>query len=281
MIEELQRFILVAQNGNLTKTAASLFITQSALSQSIKRLEKELNTKLFIPKGKALQITPDGLMVMEMGQRIIELWKKLKAPSTNLTKPTLTLGVFDNAALKLGTYFQKSLQGENFNLELVIDTSGKLLSKLQYGIVDIAIAILDKNMYPDKNLILLKTFSEKLIPVAKQKFKADLKTIPFILYNKDSHTRKQLDDVFMKNGLQPNIYAESTSVTFMKELAILGSGVALLPENLITNDLQQGVLQEQKLPITFRRQYGIYITRHGRLTKDHLLIKNLLGELAQ
>ncbi|MBI5122505.1 LysR family transcriptional regulator [Candidatus Roizmanbacteria bacterium] len=279
MITELNRFIQVAKNGNLTKTAESLFITQSALSQSIKRLEQELDTKLFTQKGKTLHITPDGAAISEIGERIIELWEKLKTPKARtFLKPTFTIGVFDNAALRLGKYFQNNLKKDNTNLELIIDTSGKLLSKLQFGVLDLAICIVDEK-FLDKNIMLLKTFTEKLLPVSLIKFKDEIQSIPFILYNKDSHTRKQIDEVFIKKGISPNIYAESTSVTFMKQLAILGSGIALLPENLVAAELQQGILKKQKLPISFQRKFGLYIQKNGRLTKDNSLIKDLIKNL--
>src|SRR6185503_16993883 len=101
MIEELRRFILVANNGNVTRTAEKMFITQSALSQSIKRLEKELKTKLFIQKGKTLHITSDGKAIVEIGTRIIDLWEKAKNKQMRqITKPHYTIGVFDNAALR-------------------------------------------------------------------------------------------------------------------------------------------------------------------------------------
>src|ERR1700722_5881151 len=74
MIDELKRFLLVAQEGNLTRTAEKIFITQSALTQSIHRLEKDLQTKLFIQKGKQLQLTPDGKALITIGARTVLLW---------------------------------------------------------------------------------------------------------------------------------------------------------------------------------------------------------------
>ncbi|MGI0060126.1 MAG: LysR family transcriptional regulator, partial [Nitrosotalea sp.] len=57
MNEDLRRFLLTARESSLTKTAEKLFLTQSALTQSIHRLEKQLKTKLFTHKGKHLYLT--------------------------------------------------------------------------------------------------------------------------------------------------------------------------------------------------------------------------------
>ncbi len=280
MIEELHRFILVATEGNVTKAAEKIFITQSALSQSIKRLESVLGTKLFIPKGKSLQVTTDGLAVIAIGKKILQLWENAKNPQVRQSlRPTYAIGMFDNASLRLGKYFQNHIAAKEFNLELTIGTSATLLSQLHLGILDVAICVLD-NKYPHpKDLLLLKTFQEHLLPVASKKFSVSFDNLPFILYNKGSHTRAQIDAVFTKRGITPNVFAESTSVTFMRELALLGCGIALLPENFVKQDLKQGILKKQKLPLTWKREYGIYIQKQGKLDKDHAIIKELVKNL--
>lgn len=280
MIEEIQRFILVANNGNLTKTAEKIFITQSALSQSIQRLEKALGTKLFLQKGKVLELTPDGKAVIEIGTRIIDLWEKAKnAHLRQVSKPHYTIGVFDNAALKLGKYFQEQIQTNTTEWELIIQASGKLFSQLQLGILDVAICVTDKKNPIPNDLILIHPFKEKLIPVSSKIYKHSINQIPFILYNTGSYTRHQIDTVFTTNGIVPNVFAESTSVTFMKELAILGSGVALLPENLIRAELKQKILKKQKLPFIWERDCGIYLLKKSTLTKDNPIIKELIDNL--
>lgn len=260
MIEELKRFLHVAQEGNLTRTAQKIFITQSALTQSIHRLEKELQTKLFFQNGKQLELTEDGKSLVVIGERIIQLWANAHDPQIRKTKiPTYTIGMFDNVALRLSSYFQKGTK--NYKLELIIDSSGKLLSKLQLGTLDAALCILNKTYQPPNNLSLLQTFTETLLPVSSRIFSGKIETIPFILYNRGSHTREQIDEIFMKHGIQPTIFAESTSVTFMRELALLGRGIALLPENFVKQDLDQGSLKKQNVPMQWKRDYGLFVQR--------------------
>ncbi len=280
MIEELQRFLLVAKEGNLTKAAEKIFITQSALSQSMQRLEKELGTKLLVRKGKHLHLTTDGKAVVAMGNKILLLWENLKKPAMRSSLvPSYTIGMFDNAAIRSGTYFQKIINSEEFHLELVIDSSAKLLLQLQWGLLDAAICVIDKNYRVPKNFTLLQTFYEDLIPVSSRSFSKPLSAIPFILYNKGSHTRKQIDEVFTRKNIKPTIFAESTSTTFMKELAILGNGVALLPENFVKNDINQGSLKKQNLHVTWKREYRIYLNDQSALTKDSSIILEIIKVL--
>lgn len=276
MIEEIKRFILVANNGNVTKTAEQIFITQSALSQSIKRLEIELNTKLFQQKGKTLVLTEDGIALQAIGERIITLWEKAQNPLLRKTiLPTYTIGAFDNAALRLGKYFQKIFTQNDFHIELTIGATGNLLKQLQLGLLDLTICVVDTRTQPPSNTVLIDTFTEKLIPVSSTRYKESLEKIPFIIYNKGSITRTQIDDVFTKAAIVPKVFVESTSVTFMKELALLGCGVTLLPENFVKTEIKQGILKKQKLPLTWERTYGIYIHKNGRIKENHLLIQEI------
>ncbi len=280
MIEELRRFILVAQSGNVSQSAEKVFITQSALSQSIKRLEKELGTKLFVQRGKSLHITTEGKAIAEIGSKILELWERAKNPEQRISgSPTYSLGLFDGAALRLGKYVAENTKHDLFQLELTIGSSSKLLAKLQLGTLDIAICVIDPKNPQPKDTLLIKSFTEELIPVAAQHYKDKLETIPFIVYNTGSNTRLQIDDVFSKNGIVPAFFAQSSSVSFMKELALLGSGVALLPKNYIATELKQGLLTKQKLPLTFQRTFGIYLQKNGILQATDPLLTDLIKNL--
>lgn len=275
MLEELRRFIIAANEGNLTRAASRVFITQSALTQSIQRLEKEMGAKLFIQKGKYLELTPDGKALKSMGERIIELWDKAKDPKLRESfKPTISIGMFDNAAQRLAGFVQKYTPSDKFALEFVIDNSGKLLSQLQLGIIDIAILVQRNSPYP-KEITCIKVFEEELVPVAGKVFTEPVDKIPFILYNKGSNTRDQIDEVFTRKGIKPKVYAESTSSQFMQELAYLNCGVALLPDNLVNQALAEKKLIRQPLKFKWVREYGLFVHKNNKST----LVDSIVSEI--
>lgn len=276
MLEELQRFILVAQEGNLTKVAEKIFITQSALTQSVHRLEKEIGAKLFIQKGKYLELTADGKALASIGTKILDLWEKAKDPGIRKAiKPSITIGMYDNAALRLAKFVQANTPSQQLILEFMIDNSEKLLSGLQLGTIDIAIAVTNKKYSLSKEILCLKTFEEELTPVSSKIFNAPLNKIPFILFNKGSNTNEQTDAIFTQKGIKPTIYAQSTSTSFMKELALLGCGVALLPENFVRQELKQGILKKQQLPLQLKRQYGIFVQKNNHLENKNMIIEEI------
>ncbi len=276
MIEELKRFILVVNEGNLTKVAEKIFITQSALTQSIDRLEKEIGAKLFLQKGKYLQLSSDGKALASIGTKILDLWEKAKDPAIRkVIKPSITIGMYDNAALRLAKFVQANTPSQQVILEFMIDNSEKLLSDLQLGAIDIAIAVANKKYSHPKEILCLKTFDEELIPVSSKIFNTPLNKIPFILFNKGSNTNEQIDAIFTQKGIKPMVYAESTSTSFMKELALLGCGVALLPENFIRQELIQGILKKQQLPIKLERQYGIFVQKNNNQKDNNIIIEEI------
>src|SRR5215469_2936698 len=131
MIEELKRFILVAKEESVTRAAQKIFITQSALTQSIHRLEKELHTKLFVHTGKQIHLTEDGKSLVFIGEKILTLWSNAHDPLIRKTlKPTFSIGMFDNVALRLGKFLTDKSVQKAYNLELTIDASGKLLTRM-------------------------------------------------------------------------------------------------------------------------------------------------------
>lgn len=64
-LEYYRAFYYVAKLANTTKAAEALFLTQSAVSRSIKKLEERLHTVLFIRTGKGMLLTPEGKKLFE------------------------------------------------------------------------------------------------------------------------------------------------------------------------------------------------------------------------
>lgn len=280
MIPELERFIAIINEGTFTKAAKKVFLTQPALSASIIRLEEVLGVKLFKRTGKRFVLTKDGETVSLVGTQILKLWSKIKDPNyrKQANKPIYSIGLYDNAALRLSKYFQKKLSEADFRFEITIDRSENLIRRLQNGIDDLCICIIGPETKKETSLI--KIYTEELLPVSSKIWKKDCKSIPYILYNKGSVTRTCIDETFIKNGISPNIIVESTSTNFMKELAVGGCGVALLPQNFISRELAQKKLFIQKLPFKFERKIGLFINREGSLKESDEVVKEIVKVLS-
>lgn len=279
MIAEIGRFIETVDRGGITKASKVLYLTQPALSLSIARLEKEIGAKLFKRIGKRLVLTKDGEVVYQISTQIIKLWKKLKdSKKNNFAGVPYSIGIYDNAALKLSKYFRKNLSEGGVKFEITIDTSNPLIKGMRNGLFDICICVVKENSIGNE-IKLVKKFSEELVPVSSKIWQKKSHETPFILYNKESATRQYIDKAFFANRIKPTVIVESTSTMFMKELAIGGCGIALLPLNVVEREIEHKKLFVKKFPFKFRREIGLYLSKDGRIKETDGVVKEIIKNL--
>lgn len=117
---QLQHFLVVAQELNFSKAAQKSYITQQALSKSIKILEKELGVPLFERLPRGLALTEYGSILLKHGHSIInelaetytDIRQKKNANCQNLTI-AMTAGVEDVFPLSIIFVFKKSIRNIN------------------------------------------------------------------------------------------------------------------------------------------------------------------------
>jgi len=71
-VHQLNVFVIAAETLNFTQTAKRLHLTQSSVSQHIKSLENQLGVQLFERKGRSLEITDAGMVLLPMAREIVE-----------------------------------------------------------------------------------------------------------------------------------------------------------------------------------------------------------------
>ena len=83
-LKEIEYAITIYTEGSFSKAAEKLFISQPALSQSIKRLEEELQTLLFIREGHTVKLTPAGKMLVDDGLAMLQIRDHLTDKISNI-----------------------------------------------------------------------------------------------------------------------------------------------------------------------------------------------------
>lgn len=259
MFNDLKRFISFVHTGSVSKSAKKLKITQPSMTLSLKRLEINLGYQLIDRKGKHYGITPEGEAFYRIAVRITDLWDYAQNPISKA--PKVTIGLFDNAALKLAGTLSEIIKSPSLQIEIKIDRSKLLIRDIISGAIDIAVCVLEpvfSGADAPPNVETVGKVNEKLIPVAKTGGDRG-----FLLYNKSSTTRQYIDAVFSKNNVAPKTTVESTSPSFIKELAKNGSGIAILPKNLMENELKTAELSTVDLPYSFYRTIAVLTSRHN------------------
>ena len=143
---ELYRvFREVAEAGNISLAAENLYLSQSAVSQSVKQLEQQLGTRLFLRSPRGVTLTEDGRLLFEYVRSAIGLLEtgedKLQQTRT-LQAGTLVIGASDTVTSQ---FLLPYLDGfhrcyPNIHIRIISGRSYKVLGLLRAGRVDIAFA---------------------------------------------------------------------------------------------------------------------------------------------
>ena len=253
---ELYRvFKEVAEAGNITAAAQTLFISQSAVSQSIKQLEAELQTRLFARNSRGVTLTADGRMLYEyvrsaMGLR--ETGEEKLSQSRDLQMGHLTIGASDTVTSQfLLPYLDRfHRQYPAIHIQIISGRSHKVLGLLQSGKVDIAFASTPQEGASLETFPCLATHS---IFVAGAEYPCDFDHVytleeiarfPLILLERKASSRLYLEKYFLQNGLHLNPEIELGARSLLVDLAAIGFGVAGVTEEFVRRELESGRLRK-------------------------------------
>ena len=143
---ELYRvFKEVAETGNISAAAKNLYISQSAVSQSIKQLETALQARLFARSPRGVTLTGEGQMLYQYVRNALGLLatgEDKLSQAQQLLLGTLTIGASDTVTGQFLTPYLDEFhhQHPGIRLKIVSGRSAKVLSMLRSGAVDIAFA---------------------------------------------------------------------------------------------------------------------------------------------
>lgn len=253
---ELYRvFKEVAEAGNITAAAQTLFISQSAVSQSIKQLEAELQTRLFARNSRGVTLTADGRMLYEYvrsAMGLLETGEEKLSQSRDLQMGHLTIGASDTVTSQfLLPYLDRfHRQYPAIHIQIISGRSHKVLGLLQSGKVDIAFASTPQEGASLETFPCLTTHS---IFVAGAEYPCDFDHVytleeiarfPLILLERKASSRLYLEKYFLQNGLHLNPEIELGARSLLVDLAAIGFGVAGVTEEFVRRELESGRLRK-------------------------------------
>ena len=210
-------FYEVALSESISDASKKLFITQSAVSKSLKKLEEDLNTKLFYRNSKGVKITDKGeellFYVKEAFNNLITA-ERTMIESETLNKGKISIGVPSQIGsffiFKNITNFHKKYP--NIEITIISKTTKQLLKLLESHEIDFIIDtspivsnienIVIKPLVDVENCFVVRKNTN--IPISNIKTIEDLAKYPLVLPIKGTDNRKQLDKLFEKNNVELN-----------------------------------------------------------------------------
>ena len=255
---ELYRvFKEVAEVGNITAAAQALYISQSAVSQSIKQLERDLQTRLFARNSRGVTLTAEGQMLYEYvrsAMGLLETGEEKLSQTRELQMGQLTIGASDTVTSQFLLPYLDEFHKKHpaIHIQIISGRSHKVLGLLRSGKVDIAFASTPSDT---SSLRIFPCFDTHAIFVAGAEYPCDFSHVytleeiaafPLILLERKASSRLYLEKYFLAHGVSLSPEIELGARSLLVDLARIGFGVAGVTREFVTAELESGAIRELK-----------------------------------
>ncbi len=236
-IRQLQYFVTIVLEGNISKAAKELNITQPPLSHAIKMLEQELNTTLFIRGSRNISLTESGKILYSKAIHLLELHKQSIKEINDLersVKGNLSFGCVSSAHMVLMEYgivpfYRKNPQ---ITYELYEKNTYELIELLNSNLIEFALI---RTPFSSTNLEIKELIEDKMVIVYKQdKYVFDNKPIllknlkdkPLVMYRRFYNL---ISSLFQEKRIPLNVICNCDDARTAILWASKGIGIAITP----------------------------------------------------
>lgn len=266
-------FYYVAATLSFSEASKLLFISQSAVSQSIKTLEKKLDQTLFIRSTKRVMLTPEGEILLRHVEPAMNLIKRGEAQiiDASSTGGQIRIGASDTICRYFLVPYLKRFHQEfpNAHIKVTNQTSIKCVELLETGQVDL-IVVNYPNTYMGSMISYKRIKSFRDVFIANDAFShlkgkklsfQELLEQPILMLDKRSTTSEFLHSLFQQHQLDLVPEIELSSNDLLIDLASIGLGIAFIPDYCIPQNPNQlfvvetkETLPERELVIAYNEQ---------------------------
>ncbi len=248
-LARLRLFVIVAEEGSLTRASVLTGMPQPAVSRQIAKLEQECGGRLFLRTGRGVALSPLGSRVVPKAKAILqsatdlgeELEEGIKAPTGEVrvgTLPSLSLTI----VMPLFRWLQSRMPG--VRLQIFEGSAGQIDQWLATGFIDIGLpyrygkTTTDVESLATVSSYLVGPRGDELTKCDTVKF-SQLHGLPLILPSEPSAVRLLLAQLARKSGIQLNVAMVADSTQIQKQ-GVLNSGTyAVLPIHAIAGELER------------------------------------------
>ena len=249
-------FYEVAKCKSISAAAKHMYMSQPAISKSLKNLENEFGVKLFTRKLNGCDLTLKG---KELFEEVEEAFRILNRAEKRLIENKIIGNISIGVRSHVATFYlmDKVLefrkQYKNVEISIVSRSTKELLNLLKNNEIDFIIdSISDKDYIDDYDVKSLGRFEHCFVSTIDYDTSnivsiSDLKNEPLILPVKASTHRKELENLIRSKNIDfKNVLAIETSELILN-LVRKKVGIGYLLKEMVKNDLEEGTLKEVKI----------------------------------
>ncbi|QUH25263.1 LysR family transcriptional regulator [Serpentinicella alkaliphila] len=248
-------FTEVVRNQSFSKAAKELYMTQPAVSQGIKQLEKELQIRLFTRTAKGVTLTNEAHILFEYVSsaiNLINVGEKKLLESKDLMTGELKIGVGDTISkYYLLPYLEKFHNlSPNIKLKIMNRTTMELINMTKSGEVDLAICnlpIKDPAIEVKKIIDIHDIFvcGDKFKHLTKEPMNIEvLLKHPLIFLEPKSNSRNYVEKYLLTKGIKIKPEIELGSHDLLLEFAKINLGIACVVKEFSQEYLNTGLVHK-------------------------------------
>lgn len=275
-IENFKIFADLVETKSFSKAAKLNGITQSAVSQQARSMERQLKALLIDRSQKQFQLTREGQRVYDAAKEVLHHFEKLQCELLELKKVisgTIRIATIYSIGLhELPPFIKKFLQAfPSVNCRVEYRRSNLvyedvLHNSVDFGLVAFPVKSRQIEIIPFRNdrLVLITHPQHPLAKVGEIEIKA-LAGYKFIGFDPDIPTRKAVDLILREHKLEIDTVMEFDNIETVKRAVEIDAGIAVVPQATVRQEVKQGTLRSvQFRGKEFSRPLAI-IHRKGRV----------------
>lgn len=253
LITSLKVFCDLIETQSFSKTAALNAVTQSAISQQLKSIEKRQSKQLIEREKRRLTLTAEGEVFYRYAREIVKRYEEMEhriQAMDGIVSGTVRLAsIYSVGMLELAPFLKNYLKAfPRVNFRLQYDQVQKIYEDVGNGGVDLGIVPYPRTqrkvdvlpftqdemvtvMHPDHKLAGRDTLSPK-----------ELNKYPLVLFTSETPTRRAIDLFFKKHRVRPNIVMELDHIATIKHAVEVDIGISILPLNAVEQEVNRKTL---------------------------------------
>lgn len=244
LIESLKVFCDLVETQSFSKTAVLNDVTQSAVSQQLKSIEKRQGKQLLEREKRKLTLTAEGEIFYRYSRDIVRRYEEMQHRIEGLdgvVSGTVRLAtIYSVGMLELAPYLKVYLREHpRVNLRLEYNQAQQIYEDVASSEVDLGIVAYPRSQ---RNVDVIDFTEDKMVvachpenPIAgKSGIKpSELVDLPLILFTQETPTRKAVDKFLRKHGVRPTVVMELDHIATLLHAVEVDIGVAIVPATAV------------------------------------------------
>lgn len=275
-LDQLRTFLEVVEFGGFSAAAERLHLSQPAVSQQVRQLERRLGVRLLERVGKRVKPTVAGAELVEHARRIdsdVRAALDSMASYADGALGRVSMCVGSTVAIQLLPPVLSDLRRRFPTLEITVRTgnAADMLKELEENRIDVGLVTLPAPgrmfevtpLIDDEFVAVAAADDDRLPAIVTPRALADL---PVLLYEAGGNTRRVVDEWFARAGVRLTPVMDFASSEVIKEMVGAGLGCAILPSTAMRRKGERVPLRTRPLSPALHRTLGLVIRRDKTLT---------------